>query len=224
MSSPPEKVLSRRSRSSSANAEAADDRGGPVAPGVAAGVLEPGLRLGVAAEGRLVVSHPRPSPPRGAASSVSIATRSVAPERTYSRSVRSRSRGGRWSCSATRVPFANASFPPCDLGLAREQAQEGRLPGAVRPGERDAIPALDLERDAVEERVARESLRRFGGDEDGHAHMVAATGRRRLRVVVRWPPTSCARTAAAIAAASMPGCGEELGRGPGGRHLSRREE
>src|SRR4051812_27581903 len=39
--------------------------------------------------------------------------RSLAPEMTYSRSVTLRSRGGRWSCSATRVPFSNASSPPC---------------------------------------------------------------------------------------------------------------
>src|SRR6476620_9948500 len=32
---------------------------------------------------------------------------------TYSRNVTSRSSGGRWSWSATRVPFWNASSPPC---------------------------------------------------------------------------------------------------------------
>src|SRR5690242_19606967 len=32
---------------------------------------------------------------------------------TYSRSVRSCSSGGRWSCSATRLPFSDASSPPC---------------------------------------------------------------------------------------------------------------
>src|SRR4051794_18065015 len=46
-------------------------------------------------------------------SSCSVATRSRAPERTYSRRVSSWSSGGRWSCRATRVPFWNASSPPC---------------------------------------------------------------------------------------------------------------
>src|SRR4051812_49412895 len=32
---------------------------------------------------------------------------------TYSRSVSFWSSGGRWSCSATRVPFSNESSPPC---------------------------------------------------------------------------------------------------------------
>src|SRR5438128_6361079 len=47
-------------------------------------------------------------------SSPSIATRSAAPESVYSRSVMSRSSGGRWSCRATRVPLENASSPPCN--------------------------------------------------------------------------------------------------------------
>src|SRR5689334_9122955 len=38
--------------------------------------------------------------------------RSRAPVSAYSRSVRPRSSGGRWSCRAMRVPFANASSPP----------------------------------------------------------------------------------------------------------------
>ena len=41
------------------------------------------------------------------------------------------------------------------LGLAGEDPEQRRLAGAVRPGERDPVAALDLERDAVEEQVAR---------------------------------------------------------------------
>ena len=40
-------------------------------------------------------------------------------------------------------------------GLAGEDAEQRRLAGAVRPGEREAVAALDLERDAVEERGCR---------------------------------------------------------------------
>ena len=53
-----------------------------------------------------------PSPPRVAGAPPRGSSRSRAPERAYSRSVRSNSSGGRWSWSATRVPFAKASFPP----------------------------------------------------------------------------------------------------------------
>src|SRR5919199_6564224 len=45
-------------------------------------------------------------------SSSSVATRSDAPERTYSRRESPCSRGGRWSWSAARVPFEKTSSPP----------------------------------------------------------------------------------------------------------------
>jgi hypothetical protein len=65
---------------------------------------------------RGVVAPPPAAPaaiaPSSRRSSSSSAIRSRAPERTYSRSVSPRSRGGRWSCSATRVPLAKASSPP----------------------------------------------------------------------------------------------------------------
>src|SRR5919201_2973859 len=48
-------------------------------------------------------------------SSSSSVSRSVAPERTYSRRVSRRSSGGRWSCSVTRVPFWKTSSSPCRL-------------------------------------------------------------------------------------------------------------
>ncbi len=98
---------------------------------------------------------PPPSPASSARSSSSseIEIR-CARQATYSRSVRSRSSGGRWSCSAMRVPFENASSPPWHLRLTREHAQQRRLAGAVRPGEREPVAALDAERHAVEERRA----------------------------------------------------------------------
>src|ERR687897_3078573 len=45
-------------------------------------------------------------------SSRSVAIRSAAPERACSRSVKPPRRGGRWSWSATRAPFSQASSPP----------------------------------------------------------------------------------------------------------------
>src|SRR5262249_10497877 len=55
--------------------------------------------------------------------------------------------------------------------LSREGAQERGLAGPVRAGERQAVPALDLERDAVEERVSGELLAEGGGDDDGHGSL-----------------------------------------------------
>ena len=52
--------------------------------------------------------------------------------------------------------------------LAGERAQERRLPGAVRAGEREPVAALDLEGDAVEEDVAGELLAERGCDQDRH--------------------------------------------------------
>src|SRR5206468_10867415 len=52
--------------------------------------------------------------------------------------------------------------------LADEGPQQGRLPGAVRPGKGDAVPPLDLERHPVEERVAGKLLAEIGCDYDCH--------------------------------------------------------
>jgi hypothetical protein len=67
-----------------------------------------------------------------------------------------------------RVPFWNARSPPCRLVSADQSAEQRRLAGAVRPGKRDAVAALDLERDAVEERVAAQLLAQVGGNQHGH--------------------------------------------------------
>ena len=53
------------------------------------------------------------------ASSSSVATSSPQPVSTYSRSVRPWSRGGRWSCSATRAPFSIDQLALVDRRLAR---------------------------------------------------------------------------------------------------------
>ena len=65
-------------------------------------------------------------------------------------------------------PSANASSPPWIDVSPDDRAQQRRLAGAVRPGEREAVPALDRERDAVEERIAGELLAQLRCDEDGH--------------------------------------------------------
>ena len=55
-----------------------------------------------------------------------------------------------------------------EVRLADERAQQGGLAGPVWPGQRDAVAALDLERHAVEQRVAGELLAEVGCDQDCH--------------------------------------------------------
>ena len=57
-----------------------------------------------------------------------------------------------------------------DRGLPREHPQQRRLARAVAPGQRQALPALELERDAAQERLPHHVLGEVGGDDDGHAH------------------------------------------------------
>src|SRR4029453_18878436 len=57
-----------------------------------------------------------------------------------------------------------------DLALAGQHAQQRGFAGAVRPGQRDALAALDLEGDAVEKDVSGELLSEIGSNDDGHAH------------------------------------------------------
>jgi hypothetical protein len=55
-----------------------------------------------------------------------------------------------------------------DSRLPGEHAQQGGLPGAVAPGERHAVAALELERDAAEQRTARHVLVESASDHHGH--------------------------------------------------------
>ena len=52
--------------------------------------------------------------------------------------------------------------------LAGQRAEQRRLAGAVRPGQCQPVRALDLERDAVEENVAREFLSERRGNKNRH--------------------------------------------------------
>ena len=107
--------------------------------------------------------------PRAARSSSSSVDRGRARPTARTRAaIRPRSSGGRWSCSATRVPLSKTSFAAVVAGLAGEHPQQRRLAGAVRPGQREPLAPLDLERDAVEEEPAGELLAQLGSDHDGH--------------------------------------------------------
>ena len=174
VSSPPENVDERALEVGRREAEVARDRVEPLAPGVAARVLEPGLGLGVAPERRRLVvagGHRLLEPARAPARRRSGRPRPRGRSRGARRAL---SAGGRWSWSAMRVPFAMRELAAVELGLAVQDPEQGRLARAVRPGERDSVPAPDLEGDPVEERVAGELLAEVGCGDDGHALRVEA--------------------------------------------------
>jgi hypothetical protein len=54
------------------------------------------------------------------------------------------------------------------LALAGEHAEQRRLAGPVRAGEREPVAPLDRERDALEEQRAGELLAEIGGGDDSH--------------------------------------------------------
>src|SRR4051794_40222535 len=62
--------------------------------------------------------------------------------------------------------FLPRQLAALERDLARERPQQRRLSGAVRPGQGEPVAALDLERDAVEEDVARKFLAERGCNKD----------------------------------------------------------
>ena len=131
--------------------EAVDDGPRALAPAVAAGGLEARVDVAVAVERRLVARGHRVS---RRPSSASSSSGSRQPERTYSRSEMSRSRGGRWSCRAMRTPLDEHELAAVDRRLAGEHPQQRGLAGAVAPGDRQPLAALELERHTAQERLA----------------------------------------------------------------------
>ena len=155
-----------------AKAQSPGDRARVVAPGVAAGVLEPCLGARVGGERRLVgraLRHrllqarqfPLGGKQVGGAGEDVLAEAQVALDRRPLVVQRD-------ACS-----LLDDELAALDARLAREHAQQCRLAGAVRSRERQPVTALELERHPVEEQVARELLAQVGGDHDGHARMVA---------------------------------------------------
>ena len=142
-----------------------------LAPGVTSGVLQAGLRLRVPPQrGRIVVAgcHRVLQPAQlplgrgevGGAGKDVVAKRGPA------------LRGRTLVVQSDPRPLGHRDRPAVELGLAVQQPEERRLAGPVRPGERDAIPALDLERDVVEQRIAGKLLAEVRCGDDGHRHSV----------------------------------------------------
>src|SRR5581483_6233469 len=120
-----------------------------LAPRVPSCVLEPSLRRRVAPQGLLAV---RPARHRGLEPAqlllqldeVACARERVLPQRDPERERRP------LVVERDARALVEDELPPVGPGLAREDAKQRRLPGAVRAREGEALPSLDLERDAVE--------------------------------------------------------------------------
>ena len=150
-----------------AKTEAAQDRRRALAPVVASRMLEPRLRLAVAAHRRvgvIALRHRLFEPPElvlereqvGCAGEDVLAQAQPALER----------RPLVVQCDAGA--FLERKVAALQARLPHQRAEERRLAGAVRAGEGDTVAALDLERDAVEKRVAAQLLAQVGGNQHGH--------------------------------------------------------
>jgi hypothetical protein len=149
-------------------AEAAQDGGRVIAPGVTAGMLEPPLRVAVALHrGRAVVAcrHRRFQPAQllFERDQVACAREDVLAQGQLPLE--------RWPLVVQRdaCPLFEGELAALQARLADESPEKGRLAGAVRARQRNAVTALDLERHAVEERVAGELLAQVGCDH--HCHL-----------------------------------------------------
>jgi hypothetical protein len=130
-------------------------------------VLEPRLRLGVAAKRGLVVRALRhrglQAPELGLDLEQVAGTRQrVLAERDVELERRS------LVVEGDACPLGEREFAALQRRLGRDRAKQRGLPGTVRTRQRQAILAADRERDVLEQRIARELLAQFGCDEDGH--------------------------------------------------------
>ena len=156
-----------------AEAEAAEHRGSAVAPPPAAGVLEPRLRVAVALQRRSVVPPARhrllelaellldPDESRGSGDRV-LAQRQPAV--------------AGWTLVVQRDARAllQRDLATLNRRLADDRPQERRLAGAVLTREREPLPAVDRERDPVEEGISGELLAKIRCDQNGHPRRVDA--------------------------------------------------
>ena len=132
-----------------AEAEAVEGLQRPVAPAVPAGVLEPGLRLGVAAERGVVVGALRHRLLERGQLLLDRDQLARAGQHVVAERYRSRSRGGPLVVERDLRALGEHELADVDRRLAREHPEQGRLAGAVAAGQRHPVAALELERDAA---------------------------------------------------------------------------
>ena len=160
VSSPPEKVCSGRSRSSSVKPSPRTTAGGAVAPVVAARVLEPSLRLRVAPQRRRRRGRRRHRFLEHA--QLLLDGREVGGAR------RARTPGAA-AGSCPRGPLVvqrdarallPGKLPSLERDLARQRAQERRLAGPVRAGQREPVGRSTLKETPSKRTSPENSLRR----------------------------------------------------------------
>ena len=149
-----------------------------IAPPPASRMLEARLRLGVAAERRVVVGtlgHRGLQAPKLVfdVEQVARAGERVVAERDVELERRA------LIVERDARPFRERQLPALNGGLADDRSQERRLAGPVRAGEREPILAPDRERDVLEQRIACELLPQLRCDEDGHDGRRVVRGRER---------------------------------------------
>ena len=147
--------------------EAADDRRRAVAPGPAAGVLEPRLRLAVASQRRVGVvaaGHRLLQSPQLVLDRDQVAApgERVLPQRQPLAARRA------LVVQRDACVLRERELTALERRLADERPQERRLARAVRACEREPVAPAQPERDPVEERVAGELLAQPGRDQHGH--------------------------------------------------------
>ena len=150
-------------------AQAAHHRGRAVAPGPAAGVVQARLRARVRVEGGLVAVGHRLREARQVlldGDEVRAAAEDVVAQREVAVARRA------LVVQGDLAALLEDEVAAVDRRLAGEHPQQRRLAGAVAPGDREPLAALELEGHAPQQRVARDVLAEVGGDEHGHGPMV----------------------------------------------------
>ena len=155
--------------------EPAQRRERVLAPGIAAGVLEPRLGLRVPRQRLLPVVAGRHRILQAAQLLLQRDQVARARQRVLAQRQAEVERRPLVVQRDTRA-LVEHELAAVDAGLAGEHPEQRRLPGAVRAGEGEPLAALDLERDAVEEQPAGELLAQVGSDHDGHAAVQARCG------------------------------------------------
>ena len=181
-------------------AEASEGDRGAVAPAVAARVLEPRLRFAVATKGSGAWSPAAIASSRRR-SSRSVSIRSEAPESVYSRSVKPPSRGGRWSCSATRAPFSQASSPLASSVSPISARSSVVLPAPFGPASASRSRRSSLNETPSKSGSPENSFRSEDAIRTAMRHRVVTRGRRYETAASSW---TSLRAACSIAAASIP--------------------
>jgi hypothetical protein len=150
-----------------AEAEPAEHGGLALPPGVAAGVLEPRLRVRVAPQRRRIVPPARHRLLQRA--ELGLECQQVGRASEHVRAQRESELQWRTLVVESHPrALGEGQLAAVALGLTGEDPKQRRLARAVGPGERDAIAALDLEGDALEQQVPGDLLADVGRDDDGH--------------------------------------------------------